>query len=54
MSTDLIKEGYVKDLTGNEVIKNLGLTSGDMGDVSYEGNGMHTLLILNPGECSTT
>ncbi|HHU01708.1 MAG: ABC transporter substrate-binding protein [Christensenellales bacterium] len=35
--TDLIKEGYVKDLTGNEVIKNLGLTSGDMGDVSYEG-----------------
>ena len=35
--TDLIKEGYVKDLTGNEVIKNLGLTSGDMGDVSYQG-----------------
>lgn len=35
--TDLIKEGYVKDLTGNEVIQKLGLTGGDMGDVSYEG-----------------
>ena len=35
--TDLINEGFVKDLTGNEVIKQLGLTSGDMGDVSYNG-----------------
>lgn len=35
--TDLIKEGYVKDLTGNNVITSLGLTSGDMGDVSFEG-----------------
>lgn len=33
----LIEEGYVKDLTGNEVIKGLGLTDGDMGDVSYKG-----------------
>lgn len=33
----LIEEGYVKDLTGNEVIKGLGLTAGDMGDVSYKG-----------------
>ncbi len=34
---DLINEGFVKDLTGNEVILSLGLTSGDMGDVSYDG-----------------
>ena len=34
---DLIDEGFVKDLTGNEVILQLGLTSGDMGDVSYNG-----------------
>lgn len=33
----LIEEGFVMDLTGNEVIKNLGLTAGDMGDVSYKG-----------------
>ncbi len=35
--TSLIEEGYVMDLTGNEVIKGLGLTAGDMGDVSYKG-----------------
>ena len=35
--TSLIEEGFIKDLTGNEVIKNLGLTAGDMGDVSYKG-----------------
>lgn len=35
--TDLIEEGFIKDLTGNETIKALGLTSGDMGDVSYKG-----------------
>lgn len=35
--TDLINEGYVMDLTGNETIKALGLTDGDMGDVSYKG-----------------
>lgn len=35
--TSLIEEGYIKDLTGNEVIKSLGLTDGDMGDVSYKG-----------------
>ena len=35
--TSLIEEGFIKDLTGNEVIKNLGLTDGDMGDVSYKG-----------------
>ena len=35
--TDLINEGYVMDLTGNEVIKELGLTDADMGDVSYLG-----------------
>ena len=33
----LIDEGYIMDLTGNELIKSLGLTSGDMGDVSYNG-----------------
>ena len=35
--TSLIEEGFVKDLTDNEVIKQLGLTGGDMGDVSYNG-----------------
>lgn len=35
--SDLINEGFVKDLTGNEVIQKLGLTSGDMGDVSFNG-----------------
>lgn len=34
---DLINEGFVKDLTGNQVIQDLGLTAGDMGDVSYDG-----------------
>ncbi|MCI6375640.1 MAG: extracellular solute-binding protein, partial [Clostridiales bacterium] len=29
----LIEEGFIKNLTGNEVIQNLGLTAGDMGDV---------------------
>ena len=33
----LIEEGFIKNLTGNEVIQNLGLTAGDMGDVSYKG-----------------
>ncbi len=33
----LINEGYIMDLTGNELIKSLGLTDGDMGDVSYNG-----------------
>lgn len=35
--TSLISEGFIKDLTGNEVIQSLGLTAGDMGDVSYQG-----------------
>ena len=35
--SSLIEEGFIKDLTDNEVIKALGLTSGDMGDVSYQG-----------------
>ncbi len=35
--TDLIAEGFVKDLSGNEVIKAMGLTAGDMNDVSYDG-----------------
>lgn len=34
---DLIENGFVMDLTGNEVIKALGLTQADMGDVSYNG-----------------
>ena len=34
---DLINEGYVMDITGDETIKALGLTDGDMGDVSYMG-----------------
>lgn len=34
---NLIEEGYVADLTDNAVIKELGLTDGDMGDVSYKG-----------------
>ena len=33
----LINEGYIMDLTGNQLIKDLGLTDGDMGDVSYQG-----------------
>ncbi len=33
----LINEGYIMDLTGNELITSLGLTAGDMGDVSYNG-----------------
>ncbi len=33
----LIDEGFIKNLTGNAVIQNLGLTAGDMGDVSYKG-----------------
>ena len=33
----LIEEGYIMDLTGNEVIQELGLSAGDMGDVSYQG-----------------
>lgn len=37
MYGSLIEEGYVMDLTGNELIKSLGLTDGDMGDVSYNG-----------------
>lgn len=35
--SDLIDNGFVMDLTDNEVIKSLGLTQADMGDVSYEG-----------------
>lgn len=35
--TSLIEEGFIKDLTGNKVIEELGLTAGDMGDVSYKG-----------------
>lgn len=35
--TDLIDAGCVMDLTGNAVIEGLGLTSADMGDVSYQG-----------------
>ena len=35
--SSLIEEGFIKDLSDNEVIKALGLTSGDMGDVSYQG-----------------
>ncbi|NLV59743.1 MAG: carbohydrate ABC transporter substrate-binding protein [Clostridiales bacterium] len=35
--SSLIEEGYIMDLTGNETIKSLGLTDGDMGDVSYQG-----------------
>ncbi len=38
MYSDLIDEGFVMDLTGNEVIQGLGLTGADMGDVSYKGN----------------
>ena len=34
--SDLIDNGFVMDLTDNEVIKSLGLTQADMGDVSYE------------------
>lgn len=34
---NLIEEGYIMDLTGNEVIQELGLSAGDMGDVSYQG-----------------
>ena len=34
---DLIDNGFVMDLTGNEVIEALGLTQADMGDVSYNG-----------------
>ena len=35
--TDLINEGYVMDLTNNQVILDLGLGAADMGDVSYLG-----------------
>jgi len=34
---DLIKEGYVMDLTDNKTIVDLGLGAADMGDVSYLG-----------------
>jgi raffinose/stachyose/melibiose transport system substrate-binding protein len=34
---DLITEGYAMDVSDNEVIKSLGLTSGDLGDVSSNG-----------------
>ena len=34
---NLIEEGYIMDLTGNEVIQELGLSAGDMGDVPYQG-----------------
>lgn len=37
MYSSLIDEGYIMDLTGNETITSLGLTAGDMGDVSYQG-----------------
>ena len=37
MYDTLINEGYIMDLTGNQLIKDLGLTDGDMGDVSYKG-----------------
>ena len=35
--TTLIEEGFILELTGNEVIEELGLTDGDLGDVSYNG-----------------
>lgn len=34
---DLVEQGYVADMTDNEVIKSLGLPSGDLGDVSADG-----------------
>lgn len=34
---DLVEQGYVADLTDNEVINGLGLPSGDLGDVSANG-----------------
>lgn len=34
---DLVTEGFVMDLTDNEVIKSLNLPSGDLGDVSSGG-----------------
>lgn len=34
---DLVEQGYVSDLTNNEVIKALNLPSGDLGDVSSNG-----------------
>ena len=35
--SSLIDEGFIMDLTGNEVIGGLGLSAGDLGDVSYNG-----------------
>ena len=34
---DLVEQGYVADLSDNEVIKSLNLPSGDLGDVSADG-----------------
>lgn len=34
---DLVEQGYVADMTDNEVIKGLGLPAGDLGDVSANG-----------------
>ena len=34
---DLVEQGYVADMTDNEVINGLGLPSGDLGDVSANG-----------------
>lgn len=34
---DLVTEGFVMDLSDNEVIKSLNLPSGDLGDVSADG-----------------
>ena len=48
---NLIEEGYIMDLTGNEVIQELGLSAGDMGDVSYQGKPI--LWTSSPGACST-